>query len=130
MNAILGLILNVLWLYTIVIFAMVIMSWLIAFNVVNLHNNFVAQLWYILNRLTEPLLGPIRRILPNMGGIDLSPIVLLLAVYFLQTFIARDLSSARSNASFACRNGRVCVRSGFASMRPFAMRETATGNSS
>lgn len=92
MNAILGLILNVLWLYTIVIFAMVIMSWLIAFNVVNLHNNFVAQLWYILNRLTEPLLAPIRRILPNMGGIDLSPIALLLAVYFLQTFIARDLA--------------------------------------
>lgn len=92
MHAILELILTVLWLYTIVIFAMVIMSWLIAFNVINLHNSFVAQLWYIINRLTEPLLGPIRRFLPNMGGIDLSPIVLLLAVYFLQTLIARDIA--------------------------------------
>ncbi|NNF80931.1 MAG: YggT family protein [Rhizobiales bacterium] len=92
MHAILELILTVLWLYTIVIFAMVIMSWLIAFNVVNLHNKFVAQLWYIINRLTEPLLGPIRRFLPNMGGIDLSPIVLLLLVYFLQTLIARDIA--------------------------------------
>ena len=92
MHAILELILTVLWLYTIVIFAMVIMSWRIAFNVVNLHNNFVAQVWYIINRLTEPLLGPIRRFLPNMGGIDLSPIVLLLAVYFLQTLIARDIA--------------------------------------
>ncbi len=92
MNAILGLVLNVLWLYTIVIVAMVIMSWLIAFNVVNLHNQFVAQLWRILNRLTEPLLGPIRRFMPNLGGLDLSPIILLLAVYFLQTLIARDIA--------------------------------------
>ncbi len=92
MHAILELILTVLWLYTIVIFAMVIMSWLIAFNVVNLNNSFVSQVWYILNRLTEPVLQPIRRILPNMGGIDLSPIVLLLGVYFLQTLIARDIA--------------------------------------
>ena len=94
MNAILGLILNILWLYTIVIFAMVIMSWLIAFNVVNLHNSFVAQLWRILNQLTEPLLNPIRRFLPMPGGLDLSPIVLLLAIYFLQTLIARDIAPA------------------------------------
>ncbi len=92
MNAILALILNILWLYTLVIFAMVIMSWLIAFNVVNLHNHFVAQLWLVLNRLTEPLLAPIRRFIPSIGGLDLSPIILLLAVYFLQTLIARDLA--------------------------------------
>lgn len=94
MNAILGLILNILWLYTIIIFATVIMSWLIAFNVVNLHNAFVAQLWRILNQLTEPLLGPIRRFVPSVGGLDLSPIILLLAVYFLQTLIARDIAPA------------------------------------
>ncbi len=94
MNAILGLILNILWLYTIVIFATVIMSWLIAFNVVNLHNSFVAQLWRILNQLTEPVLAPIRRLIPSVGGLDLSPIILLLAIYFLQTLIARDIAPA------------------------------------
>ncbi len=92
MNAILMLILNILWIYTLVIFTMVIMSWLIAFSVVNLHNHFVAQLWLVLNRLTEPLLAPIRRVIPSIGGLDLSPIILLLAVYFLQTLIARDLA--------------------------------------
>ena len=92
MHAILGLILNILWLYTLVIFAMVIMSWLIAFNVVNLNNQFVAQLWRVLNQLTEPFLSRIRRFIPSFGGIDLSPIILLLAIYFLQTLIARDIA--------------------------------------
>ena len=92
MHAILGLILNILWLYTLVIFAIVIMSWLIAFNVVNLHNQFVAQVWRVLNQLTEPLLSRIRQFIPSFGGIDLSPIVLLLAIYFLQTLIARDIA--------------------------------------
>ena len=92
MHAILGLILNVLWLYTLVIFAMVIMSWLIAFNVVNLHNQFVAQVWRVLNQLTEPFLSRIRQFIPSFGGIDLSPIILLLAIYFLQTLIARDIA--------------------------------------
>ena len=74
MNAILGLILNVLWLYTIVIFAMVIMSWLIAFNVVNLHNNFVAQLVDLValgfgqvgrgRALDDLLVAPLNRTIP------------------------------------------------------------------
>jgi YggT family protein len=66
---------------------MVIMSWLLAFNVVNIHNPFVRQISHVLARLTEPLLEPIRRYLPSLGGLDLSPIVLLLAVSFLQYFI-------------------------------------------
>lgn len=92
MHAIFRLIDNVLWLYTLVIFATVIMSWLIAFKVVNLHNQFVAQVWRVLNQSTEPLLSRIRQFIPGFGGIDLSPIVLLLAVYFLQTLIARDIA--------------------------------------
>ena len=71
-------------LYIFVIIAMVIMSWLIGFNVINRHNQIVDTIWRTLNALTEPLLGPIRRALPNMGGLDLSPLILLFGIYFLQ----------------------------------------------
>lgn len=60
----------------------VIMSWLITFNIINMHNQFIFQIYNMLERLLEPMLGPIRRLLPNLGGIDLSPIVLLLGVQF------------------------------------------------
>lgn len=73
----------ILGLYQFVIIAMVIMSWLIGFNVINRHNQFVDMIWRTVNALTEPLLGPIRRTLPSMGGLDLSPLVLLFAVFFL-----------------------------------------------
>ncbi|MBC8038556.1 MAG: YggT family protein, partial [Rhizobiales bacterium] len=59
----------------------------IAFNVINGSNPYVRQVGYALRRLTEPLLGPIRRILPDLGGIDISPIVLLLALYFLRRLL-------------------------------------------
>ncbi len=71
-------------LYIFVIIAMVIMSWLIGFNVINRHNQIVDMIWRTLMALTEPLLGPIRRALPNMGGLDLSPLVLLFGIYFVQ----------------------------------------------
>jgi len=71
-------------LYIFVIIAMVIMSWLIGFNVINRHNQIVDMIWRTLTALTEPLLGPIRRALPNMGGLDLSPLILLFGIYFLQ----------------------------------------------
>ena len=58
----------------------VVMSWLIAFNIVNRHNDIVRQISYVLYRLTEPVLGPIRRVLPDMGGLDLSPIVVFIAI--------------------------------------------------
>ncbi|MBV7408286.1 YggT family protein [Maritimibacter sp. DP1N21-5] len=69
----------------------IIMSWLINFQVLNLRQQFVAQLWYGLNRLVEPVYGPIRRMLPNMGGIDLSPIFVLLALFAIRTVINNNM---------------------------------------
>jgi YggT family protein len=69
------------------VIAMVIMSWLLAFNVLNNSNNVVRQINYGLHRLTEPLLGPIRRRMPDLGGIDISPIVLLLGLMFIQQLL-------------------------------------------
>ncbi len=83
-NPIIWLILTVLNLYFWVILAMVIMSWLIGFNVINGSNPYVRQISYALHRLTEPLLGPIRRMLPDLGGIDISPIILIFALMFLE----------------------------------------------
>ena len=70
---------------------MIIMSWLINFNVINTRNDFVAALWRILNAITEPILRPIRRVIPPMGGLDLSPIIVFVIIFFLQAFIANDL---------------------------------------
>lgn len=87
MNPFIELILTIVSIYIWIIIAMVVMSWLVGFNVVNMQNNFVRQIRYALYRLTEPLLGPIRRFLPDLGGLDLSPMVLLLALWFLQRLI-------------------------------------------
>lgn len=87
MNPILWLILTVLDIYFWVILATVIMSWLIAFNVFNASNPYVRQVGHALRALTEPLLGPIRRMLPNLGGIDISPIVLLIGLQFVRYLI-------------------------------------------
>jgi YggT family protein len=70
-----------------IIIIMVVMSWLIAFNVLNNSNNIVRQINRTLHRLTEPMLGPIRRFMPDLGGIDLSPLVLLLGLMFLQRLL-------------------------------------------
>ncbi len=70
---------------------MIVMSWLISFNVINTRNQFVAGVWRVLNQVTEPILRPIRRIIPPMGGLDLSPIVVFVIIFFLQSFIANDL---------------------------------------
>jgi YggT family protein len=70
---------------------MIIMSWLISFNVINTRNQFVASVWRILNQVTEPILRPIRRIVPPVGGLDLSPIIVFVIIFFLQSFIANDL---------------------------------------
>ena len=86
--ATLSMILTLVWW---VFLIMIIMSWLINFNVINTRNQFVAQLWRIINAITEPILRPIRRIIPPMGGLDLSPIVVFIIIFFLQSFIARDL---------------------------------------
>jgi YggT family protein len=76
--------LNVVW-WIIVIQA--VLSWLLAFNVINQSNDFVRSVWYALGRMTEPLYRPIRRILPDFGALDLSPLVVLLVLYILQTIV-------------------------------------------
>ena len=86
---ILMLILDIVWFF---IIAHVIMSWLINFQVLNLNQQFVAQIWYGLNRLLEPLYGPVRRILPNMQGLDLSPLVVLIAVYALRIILTNNIA--------------------------------------
>jgi YggT family protein len=75
--------------------AQAIMSWLLAFNVVNYRNQFVRMVWEFLARITEPLLRPIRRFLPSFGGIDLSPLVLIMIIYFLQHAFLKPLMEGK-----------------------------------
>ncbi len=84
-----GLVDIVLGLFVWVLIFAVVMSWLVSFNVVNTSNRFVYTVTDFLYRLTEPALRPIRRVLPNLGGLDLSPIVLLLAIWFLRDMLRR-----------------------------------------
>jgi YggT family protein len=74
--------------YTYVIVIVAIMSWLIAFNVINVYNDLVRSIWNALNALTEPALRPIRRVLPNMGGLDISPVILILIIILIRGIIA------------------------------------------
>lgn len=78
---ILMILLNILWW---IIIVQAVMSWLIAFNVINTHNDFVGQLWYVLERITEPLYRPFRRIMPDFGGLDLTPMAVLILLIILQ----------------------------------------------
>ncbi|NOD63937.1 MULTISPECIES: YggT family protein [unclassified Ruegeria] len=84
---ILQMLLSVVWF---IVIAHVIMSWLINFQVLNLHQQLVAQIWYGLNRLLEPIYGPIRRFLPPMGGLDLAPLIVLLGVFSLRIILANN----------------------------------------
>jgi YggT family protein len=88
MLSLLSLIDLVLSIYMWIIIAVVIVSWLLAFNIVNGRNDFVRQLVYALSRLTEPVLGPIRRVLPDLGGLDISPMVALIAIWFIRSLLA------------------------------------------
>ena len=67
---------------------MIIMSWLISFNVINTRNQFVNSVWRVLNQITEPILRPIRRVIPPVGGLDLSPLIVFVIIFFLQNLIA------------------------------------------
>lgn len=89
MRALLDVIMLVLQLYWYVVLAMIVMSWLIAFNIVNTRNDFVNQIWRVLTALTDPVLRPIRRYMPNFSGLDISPIILFLIIFFLQQVIMR-----------------------------------------
>jgi YggT family protein len=87
MRAILEIILIVLDIYWWIVLATIILSWLIAFNVINTRNQVVDTIWRTLLAVTEPILRPIRRILPRLSGIDLSPIVLFILIFFIQRVI-------------------------------------------
>ncbi|ACJ00242.1 MULTISPECIES: YggT family protein [Rhodospirillales] len=77
----------VLGLYVWVLIISAVLSWLIAFDVINTRNRFVYTLADIFYRLTEPVLRPIRNVLPNLGGIDISPIVVILLIYFIRSLM-------------------------------------------
>ncbi|UTD27093.1 YggT family protein [Bradyrhizobium sp. WD16] len=87
MRAILDIILIVLDLYVWLLIASAILSWLIAFNVVNTRNQFVSTVAEFLYRITEPVLRPIRNVLPDLGGLDISPIILILIIMLIQRVI-------------------------------------------
>jgi YggT family protein len=87
MLSILGLIDLVLKFYSWVIIAYIILTWLVQFNVVNRTNQFVNSAGQFLSRISEPALAPIRRFIPFLGGIDISPVVLLILIWFLRSLI-------------------------------------------
>ena len=83
----LGFISYLLTLYVYVLIASAVLSWLIAFNVVNARNPIVHSIGEFLYRVTEPVLRPIRKLLPNLGGIDVSPVILILIILFIQSVV-------------------------------------------
>ena len=87
MGAVHWLIDEILFIYMLILIAHVIMSWLVAFKMVNTQNQIIYQIGTALYRMTEPVLGPIRRFLPNMGGIDLSPLVVLILIIFIRKLL-------------------------------------------
>jgi YggT family protein len=87
MYAVANLINAVINIFIFVLIVQVIMSWLIAFNVVNTRNRFVYMVADVAYKITEPVLRPIRRILPSFGGLDLSPVVLILLLYFIRDLL-------------------------------------------
>ena len=89
MRSVLDIILLVLQIYIWILIAAAVLSWLIAFNVVNTRNQVVHMVADFLYRVTEPLLRPIRNMLPNLGGIDVSPVILILIILLLENVIIR-----------------------------------------
>lgn len=89
MGAVLDVIMLALNLYWWVIIISAILSWLVAFNVINPQNEVVGTIGRVVHALTEPVLAPIRRVVPSFGGIDISPIILLFGIFFLQQLIIR-----------------------------------------
>ncbi len=83
---------TVIGIYITVVIVQVVLSWLVAFNVVNTQNRFVYIVGDFLHRATEPALRPIRRVLPNFGGMDISPVVLILGLYFVRVLLIRDIA--------------------------------------
>ena len=92
MRPVFNLILLIIRIYIWLLIAQAILSWLLAFGVINRYNRGVSVVGDFLYRITEPLLRPIRAILPNFGGIDISPIILILILYFVSDLIIEDLA--------------------------------------
>jgi YggT family protein len=92
MHALLWLIDTLLWLYIVLLIAQAVLSWLLAFGVINRYNQAVSVIGDFLYRVTEPALRPIRAMLPNFGGLDISPIILILIIYFVRILIADDVA--------------------------------------
>jgi YggT family protein len=84
----------VLNIYTWILIGSAVFSWLYAFNVVNSHNQFVASAGTFLFKVTEPVLAPIRKLLPDLGGVDISPIVALVIIYFIQQLLWTTIAPA------------------------------------
>jgi YggT family protein len=89
MYSLLSLIILVARLYIYILVAAAVLSWLIAFNVVNTRNQVVAMIGDFLYRITEPFLRPIRQMMPNLGGIDISPVILILIILLIENIIIR-----------------------------------------
>ena len=92
MKAIYLLVYELLNIYKYIVIVNVIISWLVAFNVLNTHNRFVYSILELSYKLTEPMLNKIRRFLPNLGTLDISPVILLVLIWFLQTCMYLYLS--------------------------------------
>tara|TARA_Y100000590_G_C15645648_1_gene986754 strand:- start:1277 stop:1555 length:279 start_codon:yes stop_codon:yes gene_type:complete len=92
MNSFLNLIDSIITLYIWALILSAVLSWLIAFNIVNTSNQFVYTIINFLYKVTDPLLKPIRNILPNFGGVDISPVILILLLVFLRGLIFETLS--------------------------------------
>lgn len=92
MNALLWLIDTVIGIYIWLLIAQAVLSWLVAFGIVNRHNRIVGTVEDFLWRITDPLLRPIRRMLPNLGGIDISPVILILLLVFLRRLLDFDIA--------------------------------------
>jgi YggT family protein len=95
------LIVDILWfisylltIYVWILIASAVMSWLIAFNVINPYNQVVRTIGEFLYRITEPVLRPIRNILPNLGGIDISPVIVILIIFFIQSVVIPNIARA------------------------------------
>ena len=82
--------LDILWF---VILAHIVMSWLVSFQVLNIRQPLVAQIWYSLQRILEPIYAPIRKVLPPMGGLDLAPMVLIFGIFALRTILYNNIAS-------------------------------------
>jgi YggT family protein len=89
-SALLWLLDQIIWLAIVILIASAVLSWLVMFNVINTSNRAVYMIWDTLNRLSDPILRPIRRIMPNLGGIDISPIIAILGLQFISV-LARNV---------------------------------------